>query len=271
VIQLFDESPVVRCVLALTNRAPDHRLRLRSALGVAGAALSSTPFGAVRRAPLAVHAEDYPLETPVPTAPAHRFVAAAQGNRGLALLAPGFFEYEWTAEGDLIFTALRGAGELSRDDLPTRPGHAGWPTSTPDGQCLGDDRIELALVPVGSRDLETGETLPEVWEDVFLPTRARWLRNADLTRPRPVGATLDGRGLVLSAVKPAQTGSGMILRCYNARGERVVGAWRLLDTIRTAHRVRADERSAEPLVVEGRGHTVRFIAEPYEIVTLLIT
>jgi len=83
--------------------------------------------------------------------------------------------------------------------------------------------------------------------------------------------TLDGRGLVLSAVKPAQAGSGMILRCYNARRERVVGAWRLPDGIRTAHRVRADEREAEPLVVEGRGHTVRFLAEPHEIVTILIT
>ena len=140
------------------------------------------------------------------TAPAHRFVAAAQGNRGLALLAPGFFEYEWTSEGDLLFTILRGAGELSRDDLPTRPGHAGWPTSTPDAQCIGPDRVELALVPVGARDLDAGESLPELWEDVFLPARARWLRNANLGGPKTAGATLDGRGLVLSAVKPAQQG-----------------------------------------------------------------
>ena len=116
-----------------------------------------------------------------------------------------------------------------------------------------------------------GETLPELWEDAFLPPRARWLREADLSRARTVGVTLDGRGLVLSAVKPAQAGSGLILRCYNARAERVVGAWRMSDTIRTAHRVRADERAAEPLVVEGRGHTVRFIAEAHEIVTILLT
>ncbi len=271
VLQLFDESPVLRCLLDIDNRVADHRLRLCCPVGVTGPALAGAAFGAVRRGPVSVHAEDYPRETPVTTAPGHRFVAAAQGNRGLALLAPGFFEYEWTPEGELRFTILRGAGELSKDDLPTRPGHAGWPTSTPDGQCLGRDRVELALVSVGARDLDAGETLPELWEDVFLPTRARWLRNANLGGPKAFGATLDGRGLVLSAVKPAQTGSGMVLRCFNARGERVVGAWRLPDTIRTAHRVRADEKSAEPLVVEGRGHTVRFIAEPHEIVTLLIT
>ena len=271
IVQLFDESPGIRCLLDVTNRAPDHRLRLGCPLGVAGPVVAGAAFGEVRRAPIDVPADDFPRETPLPTAPAHRYVAAAEGRRGLALLAPGFFEYEWTADGTLLFTVLRGAGELSRDDLPTRPGHAGWPTETPDGQCLGTDRVELVLVPVGTQDLEAGETLPELWEDLFLPTRARWLRGANLGSPRAVGATLDGRGLVLSAVKPAQTGSGTILRCYNARGERVVGAWRLSDTIRTAHRVRADEKAAEPLVIEGRGHTVRFIAEPHEIVTLLIT
>ena len=271
VIQVFDESPVVRCLFDVTNRASDHRLRLRCPLGVAGPAVAGAAFGSVRRASIAVRAEDFPKETPLTTAPAQRFVAAAQGHRGLALLAPGFFEYEWTPEGEMVFTILRGAGELSRNDLPTRPGHAGWPTATPDGQCPGTHRVELGVVAVGTRDLDTGEALPELWEDVFLPTRARWLRGAALGSPRHAGATLDGRGLVLSAVKPAQAGSGMILRCYNARAERVVGAWRLPDTIRTAHRVRADERAAEPLVVEGRGHTVRFLAEPHEIVTLLIT
>src|SRR4029077_10779532 len=182
VVQVFDESPMVRCLLDVTNRAGNYRLRARCPVGVAGQAVAGGPFGSVSRPALTIHPEDYPRETPVTTAPAQRFVAAAQGNRGLALLAPGFFEYEWTPEGDLVLTLLRGAGELSRDDLPTRPGHAGWPTSTPDAQCLGRDRVEVVLVPVGTRDIEAGETLPELWEDAFLPPRARWLREADLSR-----------------------------------------------------------------------------------------
>jgi hypothetical protein len=35
--------------------------------------------------------------------------------------------------------------------------------------------------------------------------------------------------------------------------------------------VRADERESVPLVLEGRGNRVRFVAEPYEIVTILVT
>ena len=48
-------------------------------------------------------------------------------------------------------------------------------------------------------------------------------------------------------------------------------AWRFGDGVKTAHRVRADERDAVPLVLEHRGRTVRFVAEPYEIVSILIT
>jgi hypothetical protein len=41
--------------------------------------------------------------------------------------------------------------------------------------------------------------------------------------------------------------------------------------VKSAHRVRADERESLALVLEGRGKTVRFVAEPHEIVTILVT
>jgi len=218
-----------------------------------------------------VRPADYPLETPVATAPAHRFVAAADGRRGLALLAPGFFEYEWTTGGDLIVTLLRAVGELSRGDLPTRPGHAGWPTATPLAQCLGTSRVELAVAPISQAEVERGDAIPSLWEDVFLPVRGFWLRDAVALEPAPVDVVLEGSGLVVSAVKPAQQGSPLVLRCYNATDRKAAGAWSFGDGVKSAHRVRADEREAVALVLEGRGKTVRFTAEPHEIVTILVT
>jgi alpha-mannosidase len=214
---------------------------------------------------------DYPLETPVPTAPAHRFVAAARGARGLALLAPAFFEYEWTPQGDLIVTLLRCVGDLSRGDLPTRPGHAGWPTRTPEAQCIGTSRIDWALAPVSAGDLERGDAVPHLWEDAFLPLQGWWLRDAGTLTPAPADVALEGTGLVLSAVKPAQAGSPMVLRCYNASARKAAGAWRFADGVKSAHRVRADERESVALVLEQRGNVVRFVAEPHEIVTILVT
>jgi alpha-mannosidase len=214
---------------------------------------------------------DYPLETPVRTAPAHRFVAAARGARGLALLAPAFFEYEWTPGGDLIVTVLRSVGDLSRPDLPARPGHAGWPTPTPEAQCLGYSRIDWALAPVSAGDLERGDAVPHLWEDAFLPLQGSWLRDAGVLTPAAVDVTLEGTGLVLSAVKPAQAGSPMVLRCYNATGRKATGAWRFGAGVKNAHRVRADERESVALVLEQRGNVVRFVAEPHELVTILVT
>jgi len=272
VVMLHADSPVVRCIIDIDNQATWHRLRARVPTQLAGVpAVTGAPFGSVARLPVVARAADYPLETPVRTAPAHRFVAAADGRRGVALLAPGFFEYQWTRYGDLVLTLLRSVGELSRGDLPTRPGHAGWPIATPEAQCLGTSRVELAIVPVSHAEVERGDVIPSLWEDVFLPVRGFWLRDAGELVSPPIDIALEGTGLVMSAVKPAQQGSPMVLRCYNGTGRRVQGAWRFGEGVKSAHRVRADERESTALVLEGRGKTVRFVAEPHEIVTILVT
>jgi alpha-mannosidase len=272
VVSLHADSPVVRCVFEVDNQATNHRLRARLPTALAGVpATAGTPFGAIARAPVVADSAAYPKETPVPTAPAQRFVAAAHGSRGLAVLAPGFFEYEWTRQGDLILTLLRAVGELSRGDLSTRPGHAAWPTATPGAQCVGVTRIELALGPVTPSEIERGDVLPAWWEDCFVPLRGFWMRDAAHLTPAATDIVLEGAGLVLSAVKPAQAGSPMVLRCYNATAGKVAGTWRFGEGVRTAHRVRADERESAPLALDGRGHRVRFVAEPHEIVTILVT
>ena len=271
-VMLHTDSPVVRCILDIDNQARDHRLRARLPTGlVGGVALAGAPFGSVARAPVVADAAEYPLETPVRTAPAQRFVVAAAGPRGIAVLAPGFFEYEWTPAGDLAVTLLRAVGELSRANLWSRPGHAAWPVPTPDAQCLGPQRVELALAPLTASDLERGDVVPALWEDVFVPPHATWLRDAVTLERAPVEVTLEGAGLVYSAMKPAQTGASLVLRCYNATDRQAGGAWRFGDAIKTAHRVRADERESVPVVLENRGRVVRFSAGPHELVTILVS
>jgi alpha-mannosidase len=119
--------------------------------------------------------------------------------------------------------------------------------------------------------VERGDVLPALWEDAFLPLRGFWLRDAAALTVATVDITLEGSGLVLSAVKPAQQGSPLVLRCYNATSRRAAGAWRFGDGVKSAHRVRADERDSVALVLEGRGKLVRFTAEPHEVVTILVT
>jgi mannosylglycerate hydrolase len=266
VVSLHADSAVVRCILDVDNRAVHHRLRARVPMG-AEPALVGTQFGQ-ELLPLArAGRAGAALESSVATAPAHRFVAVTGGAGGLALLAPGFFEYERTLTGDVFFTVLRAIGVLSRDDLPPRPGHAAWPTAIPEAQCPGVSRVELALAP-----LVPGDAIPVVWESVFTPVRALWIRDAIGLTPSRGGVTLEGSGLVHSALKPAQDsdGAALVLRCYNPDDTPAAGAWRFTDPVRAAARTRLDEREPVPLVLEDGGRVVRFTAGPHEIVTVVV-
>ncbi len=271
VLTLYADSPVLRCTIEIDNRARNHRLRLRVPAGASGpAAAAGGPFGTVVRRRTEVEAGRYVNETPVRTAPAHRFVAAASGENRLAVLAPGFFEYEHTADGHFLITLLRAVGQLSREDVSTRPGHAGWPVATPLAQCLGSDRLQLALCPVTSVSQSGAAGLAEIWEDVFLPPRAVWLRQAiDLTVPE-LDIWLQGEGLVFSACKPAAEGNGVVLRCYNDAERPTTGRWHFAPAIRDAYRVRADESAGIQVPVAEGGHEIRFDAGPREVVTFRV-
>ena len=268
VLAVHAGSPLLRCTLELENAAPDQRLRIHVPTGPAEAAVAGGQFGPVRR----VSKRDprrYPRETPATTAPAHRYVASVGAGGGLAVFAPGFFEYEHDAAGDLAVTLLRCVGQLSREDLPTRPGHAGWPTATPGAQCFGRERLQLAIAPVTREDLAKGSPLAKLWEDAFLPPRAVWLRQATALDWPDTTLRLVGEGLVFSSLKPATTGNGLVVRCYNATGSSVAGRLELGSPIAAAARVRADER--EPVPLDRSGTSLRFSAGPHQIVTLHLT
>jgi alpha-mannosidase len=97
-----------------------------------------------------------------------------------------------------------------------------------------------------------------------------WLRQATKLAVPAGSLTLEGRELVLSAVKPSSDGDGIVLRCYNSSSSAVDGAWRLPFNAARAWRVRADEREPESLVLEDGGRTVRFRAGPHAIVSVLL-
>jgi mannosylglycerate hydrolase len=271
ILSIRDGSRALHVTVEIHNRASDHRLRLACPTGVGGgSAIAGAPFGLVERESVSLAGLECVVETPVATAPAHRFVAHASPARGLALFAPGFFEYELTPAGELLVTLLRAIGQLSRADLSTRPGHAGWPAATPEAQEHGVHRWQLAVWPVRSSDISDGTALPRMWEDLFLPPRAIWLRQSTELRPAFLDCALDGEGIVFSALKPAEDGEGVVLRCYNAGGSPTTGACRAPFDLASAARTRADERDAVPLPVEDR-RTVRFTAGGHELVTLLLT
>jgi hypothetical protein len=271
VVSLYAGCPTIRCTLEIDNRASNHRLRVRIPSGLAGGpAVAGAQFGTEERALRQGKLRAYARETPVATAPAHGFVARAAGSRGLAVFTPGFFEYELEPNGDFLITLLRAVGELSRADLPTRPGHAGWPVATPLAQCHGTERLQLAIAPITQTELASGTVLPELWEDLFLPVQGIWLRQATPLSLEPIDVRLEGYGLVFSAMKPAEKGDAMVVRCYNATDRPTAGLWHFSTPVTSARRARADERALHDIRLGEGGRIVPFHAAPREIVTIVV-
>jgi mannosylglycerate hydrolase len=271
VLVLHADSPVLRARIEIDNRATDHRLRFRVPIGVGASALAGAAFGFERRN--AIDGDDgrFPAESPTPTAPAHRFVAAGHEGRGLAVFSPGFFEYEWTSEHEIFVTALRSVGELSRDTLPPRPGHAGWPMRTPDAQELGYHVMELGVTPLAAGDLDEPARLERVWEETFVAPQPTFVRDfvGDLAAARSIDIELEGRGLVFTALKVAEQGDGTVLRCYNSGATTVTGRWTIGTRVARAILARADETPLRALDV-ARQSVIAFEAPARGLVTIIV-
>jgi hypothetical protein len=84
-------------------------------------------------------------------------------------------------------------------------------------------------------------------------------------KARKGGLRLDVRE---AALKPAESGKGLILRCYNDTAEPVRGAWVVGGAFASASRCRLDETITGKLSIQ-RGR-VAFEAGPREIVTILL-
>ncbi len=251
------------------NAARDHRLRVAFASGITnGTTHADAAFGVVRREPIAVSSEAARMEQPPGTAPLHRYVTVSDASSGMTLVSDGLAEYEVTGAGAIAVTLFRAVGELSRIDLPERPGNAGWPVATPEAQSLGPFAARFALYPHGPRTDDTIAAIEHVADDVLLPLTGRALRSA-LHIPEPfAGVELVGDGLALSTCKESEDGARLVLRCLNRLDRTVEGAWRLGVPCREASLARLDETPLAALPV--RDGVVRFTVPPLGVATVLV-
>jgi alpha-mannosidase len=253
------------------NRRDDHRIRAVFPLSErVRRVVADGHFGLVERAPASAVRRPRPgeLEAAYPTAAMQRYVSVAGARSALTVFADGLPQYEARANGNVLVTLLRACGELSRGDIPERPGHAGWPTATPDGQCRGPFAARLAVMLHGPSALDDHDEI-EAAAEAFLAAPWAVMRRALLHLPEPVaGPALSGDALVFSAMKPAEDGGGIMLRCFNARARPIDGAWRVPWTVRSADLCRLDETPLERLqVTDG---LVRFAAGPRAVVSALL-
>ncbi len=257
-----------------TNECHDHRLRVLFGSAIENAEVwADAAFGPVRREP--VTAAGRSGESPPPTAPLHRYVTLAGPEHGLTLFSDGLAEYEATAAGHIAVTLVRAVGELSRNDLPERPGHAGWPVPTPEAQSLGAFEARFALLPHGRRDDAAIALIERTADDVLLPLRGATLRSA-LSVPAPTAGVellLDNEAeslkgaLAFSSCKPAENGDGIVLRSVNLTDRPLDARWRVGASTIEAWLARLDETPLEKLAMDGQD--IPFRAGPRAVTTII--
>jgi hypothetical protein len=251
------------------NVARDHRLRVVFATGLPHAVVwADAAFGPVQRRSIAATASERAMEIPPATAPLHRYVSLFSNDRGVTLYSDGLAEYEALTDGGIAVTLVRAVGELSRNDLPERPGHAGWPVPTPLAQCLGPFEASFALMLHGPRSPATIHLIERAADDVLIPLRGSTLRSALAVSEPTGGIELFGDGLAFGAVKESEDGATLVLRCVNLTDSRVDGRWRLQVPASDARLARLDETPLTPLHIEAGD--IPFTAAPRAVVTILV-
>jgi alpha-mannosidase len=262
-------APFVRLRICGTNTARDHRLRLILNAGVAGGEVwADAAFGPVHREPLVVPPELTRLETPLPTAPLHRYVTIANDVLGATVFADGATEYEVLPDGRIAVTLFRGVGALSRPDLAERPGHAGWPADIPEAQCLGSFEAHLAVMLHGPRTELTIDAIERTADDVLHPLAGETVRALREVPPPAPGVELTGEGLAFAACKRSDDGDWMVLRCTNLLAREVRGRWTLPEPPRDVRWSQLDERVGDPY--PAAGSSIDITAPPRGTVTLLV-
>jgi alpha-mannosidase len=288
-------SPGVRRVDVRTtvdNRARDHRLQVHFPTPIlADQAWAEGHWDVIPRPVRPEEAAADWAEVPAPTQPQRAFVDLSDGqvdkrsrgpqpNRvstadererlsvGLLLANKGLPEYEVIPGPDghtLALTLLRCVGWLSRGDLTARRGPAGNALETPEAQCPGTYAFEYALMP-HSGDWRAAFREAHAFNAplrgvVVEPGAGRLPAEASFLQVEP-------DDLVVTAVKPAEEGDAILVRCCNLGPDTVRGRLRLLARPSAAWLARLDETPLEDLPIQPDGG-VEVAVRSRQVITVL--
>jgi len=257
----------------VNNTARDHRLRVCFPTPIETDHFrTETPFDVVER-PL-----DLPTETsgwpeqPAPTHPQRTFADVSDEWAGMTLINRGLPEVEARREPEgtaLLLTLLRCVGWLSRDDMPVRPGHAGPGIPLLGAQCLGAYAFHYALVPYGD-DRETPgwlSTFPQAYA-FNAPMRAVVAEPHDGPLPAAMSfVEVSPTSVVVSAIKLAEEGDGLIVRIWNVAPAPVEARLRFSQPFSRAFVADLNERPNEELSPDA-DNVVPLSLRPRQIMTV---
>jgi hypothetical protein len=254
-VRLDAGSSRLDVTVSLHNEARDHRLRVTFPTGEpASHARADSAFAVERRPARRPPGPPSAPEAVVSAAPLQSFVDAGGEEAGITLFTDGLTEYEALPgpEPRLALTLLRCVGDLSRNDLATRRGHAGPALKTPEAQCLRPHEFRFALAPRGAPP--PGGRLHAEAQAFLSPPLLVPAGGAE--GPAPAARSLlevaAGPGeAVVSACKKADDRDGLVLRLFNPGAAEARVRLRCARPVTEAFRLDLRERRLAGLPAEG--------------------
>jgi alpha-mannosidase/mannosylglycerate hydrolase len=173
----------------------------------------------------------------------------------LTVIAPGLPEAEVVPDGTIAITVLRAVGWLARFDLTSRPLPAGPEMPVPGAQLHG--KLEAKLSLLDSLD-------PDPARAAELGLRAVIAGDTPLLAQGRSLLTVQPSTLLVSALKPAARGAGIVLRVLNPTDTSVEATLVVGLPIVAAAPVRLDEEP-DTWPLHRDGGTLRFTVPPHAL------
>lgn len=174
-------------------------------------------------------------EPPISIEPTQSYVSLTDGYRGIAVLPQGVREYEILEDRKIRLTLFRTYGFMGKENLVYRPGRASGERiiETPDAQLLKKMDFSFGFTIYNS-DINGAniDTLAKAYHTpIQVYTYAEFLNGRlifsqrEIEGTKPVSGSLfetEGR-LVVSAIKMAESSTGVIIRLFNGKDHEVLG------------------------------------------------
>lgn len=268
-VSLKTEAKRVDIRTVIENRARNHRIRAVFPSGINSSSAHADgvfdvikrPNTLARRAPWFEKQGYYPQRL---------FMSLNHGPRGFTLINRGLPQYQVDRKGSVYLTLLRCVSHLAKRWMPGWESPAvraeKWPT--PGAQEIGVHCFHYAIYPHAG-DWQKAESHKEAMA-FNASLKAVQTGEHPGKLPRWMGfVEVSPSALILSAVKSAQKGKGIILRLCNISGRTVDGSVKLFCGFRKVSEVNLNEEKADASFLIRQEKSQLFLrVPPHKIVTL---
>ena len=265
-IIVYKDIPRIDFITSVVDKHPRARLRVRFSTGMKSLTYAcGSQFGVVSRPTDQWHykPKEKWAEEPCGVFPSLKWLDYSDGKKGLTVIHRGIPENE-IRDGDVYLTLLRSVLMLSSD------GRTGPAIPVLDAQELRRYEFRYSIYP-HKGDWREASSYKHAFE-FNCNLDAVQLREGEKLPLKRSFLKIEPENVVLSALKRAEDGEGVILRFYETKGEETDAEITLFKEPKAVRVVNLLEEEDEGVVkvLKQEGERIELTLKPFEIVTLKI-